>query len=124
MVVLNNLASIVSQVIQNPFGLGFEVHDKKLYVPVGSVINCIGYNDFLERFVGVARMGFALLALATTESKKERLLAAGHVFRGALEMRGDFEFYLLVLDAIFTVVNVSSKLFPKPNGDTTPAGAN
>jgi hypothetical protein len=97
--------------MENPFGLDFEVKDNKIYIPFGSAINCLGYNDFLERIIGVTRVAFALIALAVSENKGERLIAAGHVFRGILEMMGTFEFYLLVVDVAFTVYNIANKLF-------------
>lgn len=108
--VLNGLKVGFQHAIENPFGLNFEVRDNKIYVPLGSVINCLGYNDFLERIIGVVRVALALVALAVSEDKKDRFIAAGHIFRGFLEMMGTFELYLLIADAAFTAYNVFSKI--------------
>lgn len=104
------------QFIQSPFGLDFEFVNKKLYIPAGSALNCLGYNDHLERIIGVVRVAFATLALATSSGSKERLLAGAHIFRGVLEMQGSFEFYLLILDVMGTVYNVAHRLlFKQPS---------
>lgn len=95
--------------MRNPFGIDIVKNGDKFFIPVGSAINCIGYNDYLERMVGIARTGFALLALAYSSDRKERVIAAGHIFRGVMEMMGNFEAYLLGLDIVFTVVNLANK---------------
>lgn len=108
---LKGISDSVHHAMRNPFGLEFKVNGSEIHVPLGSVINCIGYNDHLERLVGVARIAFALYSLATSQKKEDRLCAAGHVFRGFLEMHGDFELYLLIVDAAFTIYNIATKVF-------------
>ena len=107
--------------IANPFGLDFGSHDivkndktqSVPYVTLGSVINCIGYNDYLERVVGVTRVFLGLMALAfcrTSENKtKEAVVAALHIFRGILETMGNFERELLIADVAFTIFNLAGK---------------
>lgn len=106
--VLKNL-----QVVQSPFGLDFEFVNQKLYIPAGSALNCLGYNDHLERMIGVVRTALGILALATSEGYKERTLAGLHIFRGILEMQGSFELYLLILDIMGTVYNVAHRILFK-----------
>ena len=53
----------VEYAMKNPFGIEFEVHNHKVYVPLGSLFNCIGYNDFLERIVGATRTALAIIVL-------------------------------------------------------------
>jgi hypothetical protein len=112
--ILNGLSDSFYSAIENPFGLNIQTHNKKIYVGLGGVINCLGYNDYLERAIGVARVGFALVALAYCESKQDRLVASGHLFRGVLEMLGSFEFYLLMVDAVFTIVNIAKNILRPP----------
>lgn len=107
--------------VANPFGLDFGSHtdtknDKTQsvpYVTLGSVINCIGYNDYLERAVGITRIFLGLMALAfcrTSENKKrEAFVAALHIFRGIMETMGDFEKILLIGDVAFTIFNLANK---------------
>jgi len=112
-------AASVRHAAHNPFGLDFHTEGKdviNIYVPLGSVINCLGYNDYLERIVGAARACFALLTFATTDNKHEKVLAAFHLLRALFEMKGDFEYHLLVADVAFTVVNIATKVLPKFSG--------
>ncbi len=111
---IKGLVDGIHHAIQNPFGLDFVVKENEIYVPFGSVINCIGYNDYLEKIVGVARMAFAAIAIAKSDDKKEKLLAAGHLIRGVMEMMGNFEFHLLVLDIAFTLYNIGKRVFFPP----------
>src|SRR5437868_2986245 len=112
--ILSGLGDGFRHAMENPFGIDFRVHNNNIYIPFGSAINCLGYNDFLERIIGVARVGFALVALVTSESKKDRCIAAGHIFSGILEMMGSFELYLLIIDTAFTVYNISNRVFRTP----------
>lgn len=110
---LCGLGSGFRQAMENPFGIDFVMQGTRIYIPFGSAINCLGYNDFLERIIGVTRVGFALIALAVNDDKKDRLIASGHLFRGVLEMMGSFELCLLVLDIAFTIYNLICKVFVK-----------
>lgn len=113
MVGLVKIAESFQYIMRNPFGLEFKFEDNEPLITVRSAINLLGYNDYLERVIGVSRAGFALLALAYSQNTKERVIAAGHVFRGILEMMGSFEAYLLVLDIAFTIFNVGNKMVNK-----------
>lgn len=108
-----NTIDAIKMAAANPFGLDFEVHDNKVYIPAGSALNCLGYNDYLEKVIGVVRVALGIIALIFGSDYKERAVAAGHVFRGGLEMFGSFERELLVLDILFTVYNVSYRVFKK-----------
>lgn len=114
--VLNSVASSVYDAMQNPFGLNFEIHNNNIYIPLGSAINCLGYNDHLERAIGIARIAFSLFALAnsqvqgTNQSPKERVIIVLQVARGMMEMMGNFEYYLLLADAAFTLYNIGSRV--------------
>jgi hypothetical protein len=119
--ILHGLSDGFRTAIGNPFGLNFEIHNKKIYVGLGGLINCLGYNDYLERVIGVARVGSALLALASCESKQDRLVASGHLFRGVLEMLGSFELYLLLVDVAFSIVNVAKNIFIPANRELAQA---
>lgn len=115
MQILTGIADSINHAMINPFGLDFEIHNKNIYVPFGSVINCLGYNDYLERVVGATRICFALIALIASHDKKERFIAVGHIFRGILEMKGDFEQYLLILDTAWTIYNIAYRIFYRSN---------
>lgn len=109
--ILHSFAEGIHHAMRNPFGLDFEVHNKNIYVPLGNTLNCLGYNDHLERVIGVARISFALLALIMSQTTtQEKLVAVGHIFRGILEMVGNYEHYLLLLDAVFTVYNIGNRV--------------
>lgn len=108
-----NAIDAIKVAAQNPFGLDFEIHDKKLYIPVGSALNCLGYNDYLERIIGMVRIALGLIALVYSNDNKERAVAGGHVFRGILELMGSFEGGLLILDGTFTAYNIGCRLFKK-----------
>jgi hypothetical protein len=110
-----NTIDSIKMAVQHPFGLDFEIHNKKIYIPVGSAINFLGYNDFLERVIGVVRVVLALVALIYSNDYKERLIAGGHIFRGILEMVGSFEGVLLILDVVFTIYNVGNRIFNRNN---------
>ena len=115
--ILSGIRADFQHAMENPFGLQFVVVDKNIYIPLGSTINCLGYNDSLERIIGISRLAFALIALAASEKPKDRYIAAAHAFRGALEMAGSFEFYLLVLDIAATIYNIGRQVltsFTKP----------
>lgn len=112
--ILNSFADSIRHAMVNPFGLEFEVHNNKIYVPFGSIINCIGYNDCIERMVGATRGAFACMALISSNDKKERLIACGHICRGVLEMCGHHELYLLVLDVAFTIYNIGYSILNNP----------
>lgn len=107
--------------MQNPFGVDFRVEgDNEILIPLGSGINFLGYNDFLEVPVGGARLACALVILARSENRNTKLIAAAHAFRGILEMMGNLELFLLVLDVIATVYNIAMKIFPR-NQQQNPA---
>ena len=108
---LSNTLHNFTSAVKNPFGLDFEIHDNNLYIPVGSALNCLGYNDYLERVIGVARICLGVIALAFSNDRKERLIAAGHILRGYLEMKGSYEKELLILDTIFTIYNIMYRSF-------------
>lgn len=110
-----NTIDSIKMAVQNPFGLDFEIHNKKIYIPAGSILNFLGYNDYLERMVGVVRIALGLIALIYSNDYKERAIAGGHVFRGILEMIGSFEGVLLIVDIIFTAYNVGLRIFKKDN---------
>ena len=109
--IIQDLGQGIKNAINNPFGIDFEIHQKKIYIPLSSAFNLLGYVDCLERIIGVTRVALALVKLALSTDKQERLIAAGHVFRGILEMMGSFELYLLILDTAFTVINVAKNTF-------------
>lgn len=112
-----NLLDDIKYAMQNPFGVNFETHTiggkKGIYLPLGSVLNLIGYNDYLERIVGVARVALGLYALATSSDKQQKVVAAGHIFRGIMEMSQSFEKYLLILDIAATLFNIAKKYAAK-----------
>ena len=114
----NHMLDNVKYAMMNPFGIEFEIHNKKIYIPLGSAINALGYNDHLERIIGISRLACGLIVLATGENKKTKLIAAAHIFRGALEMVGNFERELLVVDLAFTVFNLAKKTFSGMNSKT------
>lgn len=109
MTTLFNNVEAFKTAAMNPFGLDFEVHDKKIYIPIGSALNCLGYNDYLERVIGIARVALGLLVLVTGNNLKEKAIAACHILRGILEMGGSFERELLILDLFFTIYNIGNK---------------
>lgn len=106
-----NTIDAIKTAAKNPFGLDFEVYDKKIYIPIGSALNCLGYNDYLEKVIGITRIALGLIAIVFSKDNPERAVAAGHVFRGMFEMVGSFERELLILDVIFTAYNIAYKLF-------------
>jgi len=110
---VGNIPSNVRYAMQNPFGIDFEVHAKKVYIPLGSAINCLGYNDYLERAIGISRLAAGLFVIAKAESEKTRIVALAQIFRAVLEMVGNFERELLILDIAFTIFNLAKKVFPK-----------
>src|ERR1700730_3789866 len=93
-----NAANEIQKAIQNPFGLDFEKHNGRIYITLGSALNCLGYNDHLEKVIGMSRAALGLIALAFSKQNKERLTSAGHVFRGIMEMKGSYEKELLIVD--------------------------
>ena len=101
--ILSDLNAGFRHAMAHPFGIDFELKNNRIYIPFGSAINCLGYNDFLERIIGVTRIAFGLIALSMNETRHDKCIAAGHIFRGILEMMCSFEFYLLILDAAFTI---------------------
>lgn len=111
----------VKYAMQNPFGISFEILNvndkKKIYLPLGGVLNLIGYNDYLERLVGVARVALGLYALAMSKNNKDKLMPAGHIFRGIMEMSQSYEKFLLILDIAATLYNISSKYANNRLGD-------
>lgn len=108
-----NTIDSIKMAAKHPFGIDFEIYEKKIYIPIGSALNCLGYNDFLERIIGVARVAVGLIALIYSNDHKERAIAGGHVFRGILEMAGSYERELLILDALFTVYNIFQRFIKK-----------
>ena len=110
MQVFSGISSGIQHAMKNPFGLDFEVRKKGIYVPLGNTLNLIGYNDYLERVVGVVRIALALIALATSQNRREKVIAVGHIARGILELNGNFERHLLILDTIFTLYNIGARL--------------
>lgn len=111
--IYTNTIDAIKMAAENPFGLDFEIHNKKIYIPVGSALNCLGYNDYLERMIGVVRIALGLVALIFSSDNKERVRAGGHVFRGIFEMAGSFEKELLILDVAFTLYNIIHKILRK-----------
>jgi len=115
------MRTTVQHIIENPFGLDFKKIEGKTYITAISALNFLGYIDFLERIIGVARLTFGLFALAVCDTRQQRLLASAHVLRGICEMMGNFEFYLFVFDTAATVVNlVKNFFFKKQNSSTSP----
>lgn len=107
--------------MKNPFGLDFKVSGKEIDVTFGSAINCLGYNDHLEKIIGFARLCFGVIAAVFSEKREDKVIATGHIIRGFAELNGSCELYLLILDCAFTVYNIAKKiLFPsKQNSPAT-----
>ncbi len=105
----NHLIEIIKQPLENPFGIDFCLVNQKISIPIGSAINCLGYNDYLEKTIGIFRVAAAFLALIYNPSTKDKAIMVGHIVRGILEFRGCFEKELLILDVAFTVINVGRK---------------
>lgn len=97
-----NFASDLEDSVKNPFGLRFRVVECNTYIKAGSLLNCLGYVDSLEKVTGITRVVFGLFGVVHYQSKA----AALHVFRGFLEMMGNFEGVLLCLDILFTIRNL------------------
>lgn len=108
--ILNGINESIQHAMRHPFGLDFEVQNKNIYVSFGSLINCIGYNDYLERAVGVTRATFAVFAFLISKERKEKFIAVGHICRAGLEFCGKYEHYLLILDLAFTIVNIVQRI--------------
>jgi len=114
-VILNNFVSEAQYALANPFGVAFEFNGEgRIVCPLGSIINCIGYNDFLENIVGITRVSVAIFFLATSEDRNEKMLAGVHFIRGLLEFMGNFEGWLLMTDIIATIVTIAYRYFTAP----------
>lgn len=120
---LNSFVTEARYALANPFGVVFEFNDEgRIVCPLGSIINCIGYNDFLERIVGITRVAIAIFFLATSLDRSEKILAGMHFMRGLLEFMGNFEGCLLMTDIIVTVLTFAQRYFtPTPTPTLTPS---
>ena len=110
----NQVGFAIQHAMQNPFGLEFTSSKSGDYaITLGSSLNCLGYNDYLEKTIGVARIALGLVALAFSKEVKDRLLSVAQVFRGILELQGNCEFYLLLADSAATVYFLARKILAK-----------
>lgn len=113
--VLHGFAESVNYAMRNPFGYEFKVNDKEISITLGSALNSLGYNDALERIVGVSRVALGLVALTVSKDLKTRAICSAQIFRGILEMMGNFENYLLIADIAFSAFNIGYHLLSKQN---------
>jgi len=109
---LSHIIAEFKHVLGNPFGIVF-VKDPsgRIYCPLGSILNCIGYIDNMEKHVGIARITMALFSMVNNDRRQMRLVAGAHIFRGILEMLGNHEGHLFILDSIATVGIIAYKFF-------------
>lgn len=103
---LSRIVDDVMHAIQNPFGLNFVTFEDRVYIPLGSAMNCLGYNDYLEKPIGIARFAMGLFAMVNGQTNQEKALGAAHVFRAGMEMMGNCEKYLLIIDTAVTFYNI------------------
>ena len=95
-------ARAIREVMENPFGLKFRVREKAVFVLLGGLVNFLGYNDFLERKIGVFRLVASIGTLVFGKEEGTKLVALGHLLRAVLEMAGSYEKALFILDALAT----------------------
>lgn len=112
-ILLSSGSRALCQVISNPFGLQFRVHEKGVFVLLGGLINFLGYNDFLERKIGVCRLVASIGVLIGAKQEKNKFVALGHLLRAVFEMAGSYEKMLFILDSLVTLYYFANSITEK-----------